>query len=263
MWVLGAIQAGLGIYQLIRGSIEQNKLNNMKQPTYGLTSSMKSAKAQAEQMAQMGYTPQERAAFEQRLATSGNTAFRRATDMSGGNMAQALQGALNAQNIAAQNQFAAQDAALRRQNIAARNQLYGTEQNLENQNVAMQNQLMMARAQSLGAQRQSGMSNLVGALGGLVGGMGSPKSDTGTSGVTEATAGADLANNTAKSGIDSNIPTNISSLWGKNDLNSKLLPQNTTPAYPNIDFWKSYNSMLNRKPYGAIDFRFYNPIQID
>jgi hypothetical protein len=179
MWVLGAIQAGLGIYQLIRGGIEQNKLNNMKQPTYGLTSSMKSAKAQAEQMAQMGYTPQERAAFEQRLATSGNTAFRRATDMSGGNMAQALQGALNAQNIAAQNQFAAQDAALRRQNIAARNQLYGTEQNLENQNVATQNQLMMARAQSLGAQRQSGMSNLVGALGGLMGGMGgtsSPKS---------------------------------------------------------------------------------------
>ena len=169
MWVLGAIQAGLGIYQLIRGGIEQNKFNKMKQPTYGLTSSMKSAKAQAEQVAQMGYTPQERAAFEQRLATSGNTAFRRATDMSGGNMAQALQGALNAQNIAAQNQFAAQDAALRRQNIAARNQIYGMEQNLENQNVRTQQELMKARAKSLGEQRQSGLSNLFGSLGGFMG----------------------------------------------------------------------------------------------
>ena len=69
MWILGAIQAGLGLYQTIRGVVEQQKLSKMQAPKYGLTASMKAAKGQAEQMAQMGYTPQERAAFEQRLAT--------------------------------------------------------------------------------------------------------------------------------------------------------------------------------------------------
>lgn len=243
MWILGAIQAGLGLYQTIRGAVEQQKLSKMQAPKYGLTASMKAAKGQAEQMAQMGYTPQERAAFEQRLATGSNTAFRRAVDMSGGNMAQAIQGALNAQNIMGQNQFAAQDAALRRQNIAARNQIYGQEQALDNQNVAMQNQLMMQRAQSLGAQGQSGLGNLLGGLGGIFGGMnglgGGAKSQINNLGLNDPNtlnAASNFQNNMDKLGT-----------FEGGDASIITSPKSTeyNPFFPNRNKYRFGNSYFN------------------
>lgn len=152
---LGAIQTGVGIYQA----------SQAQDPTQvEETQEMKAARARARQMAETGFTPQEKAAFKQSLAASGNTSFRRAVDMGGGNLSAAIRAGINSQQLGAQNQFAAQDAQLRRQNIGMSNSLEQGYQGLKNTQVAQQNALAAQQTQAASQSINSGMSNLGSAL---------------------------------------------------------------------------------------------------
>lgn len=125
---------------------------------------MKAARQRAAEMAKMGFTPQEKAAFKQSLAASGSTAFRRAVDIGGGNLSAAIRAGINSQQLGAQNQFASQDAALHRQNIGMSNSLEQGYQGLKNTQVAQNNALAQQQNQAASQSINSGMSNLGSAL---------------------------------------------------------------------------------------------------
>jgi hypothetical protein len=112
-----AVGAGYGIYQHSKAKKSLAELNKTKFPNAVIDPEMKAAQDRAQQMAAFGYTPQETAAFKQNIAQQQNTGFRQGVNMSGGNLAQALQVGLGAQKLGAFNQFAGADAALHRQNI--------------------------------------------------------------------------------------------------------------------------------------------------
>ena len=76
------------------------------------------AAGRAEYMAGMGYTPQERAAFQGDIAAQTAGDYRRGIDIAGGNMSRALGGISTARTLGAYNRFAAQDAALRRRTFS-------------------------------------------------------------------------------------------------------------------------------------------------
>lgn len=151
---LGAIQTGVGIYQAANAEKPQDVQETLE---------MKAARERARQMAQSGFTPQEKAAFKQSLAASGNTAFRRAVDIGGGKSA-AIRAGINSQQLGAQNQFASQDAALHRQNIGMSNSLEQGYQGLKNTQVAQNNALAQQQNQAASQSINSGMSNLGSAL---------------------------------------------------------------------------------------------------
>jgi hypothetical protein len=122
------------------------------------------AAGRAEYMAGMGYTPQERAAFQGDIAAQTAGDYRRGIDMSGGNMSRALGGISTARTLGAYNRFAAQDAALRRQNIQ-----YADQFSRERQRRAdMQTQADMAQydreQQATGQAISSGLTQMGGAL---------------------------------------------------------------------------------------------------
>lgn len=152
---LGAVQTGVGLYQASQAEDPEQVQE---------TAEMKAARARAREMAKSGFTPEEKAAFKQSLAASGNTAFRRAVDMGGGNLAAAIRAGINSQQLGAQNQFAGQDAQLKRSNIAQSNSLEQGYQALKNQQVAQQNQLAQQQNAAASQSINSGMGNMVGAL---------------------------------------------------------------------------------------------------
>ena len=122
------------------------------------------AAGRAEYMAGMGYTPQERAAFQGDIAAQTAGDYRRGIDVAGGNMSRALGGISTARTLGAFNRFAAQDAALRRQNIQ-----YADQFSRERQRRAdMQTQADIAQydreQQATGQAISSGLTQMGGAL---------------------------------------------------------------------------------------------------
>lgn len=152
---LGAVQAGIGLYQAANAEDPQQ---------YQETSEMRAARSRAAQMAQSGFTPAEKAAFKQSLAATGNTAYRRGVDLAGGSLAGALRAGINAQQLNAQNQFAGQDAQLHRQNIAQSNSLEQGYQGLKNAQVDQQRQVAQQQAAAASQSINSGLGNMGSAL---------------------------------------------------------------------------------------------------
>lgn len=160
--MVGAASLALGAFQTVKGLIDASQAQDPTQVQE--TAEMKAARERARQMAQSGFTPQEKAAFKQSLAASGNTAFRRAVDIGGGNLSAAIRAGINSQQLGAQNQFASQDAQLRRQNIGMSNSLEQGYQGLKNTQVAQNNALAQQQNQAASQSVNSGMSNLGSAL---------------------------------------------------------------------------------------------------
>jgi hypothetical protein len=154
---LGAIQAGVGLYQL-------NKLSKTPQPEYTASKGTLAAAARAQQMSQMGYTPSQAAAFKANMGTALNTQLANQRNLAGGNLAGALGARGTAQKLQAMNQFAAGDADRQMQNIRYADDQTAGLQRMQNMNTeaAMRRRLMTEQA--LGAAVQQGTTNMAGAF---------------------------------------------------------------------------------------------------
>lgn len=149
----------LGLVNTFVGLKGLNKLKKEPAPQFAETPEMAASRKRADEMAKSGFTPQEKAAYEQRLARSQNTAFQRSVDRSPGLSQQILAG-INYTNIAAQNEMAQRDAELMRSNIRYADTFSKYLQELNNKNVATQIQQRDAAMRAYGQAAQSGMSQL-------------------------------------------------------------------------------------------------------
>lgn len=160
-WLAGVVQAGVGIYQAVKSQQALNELQN-KTPDYSVSPELKTAYSRANELAGEGFTPQEKAAYDNRVATSTNTAFRNGIANSGGNLSQALRNGIQAEKIGANNDFASTDAQLHRSNIHYADSLAQEMQNQKNlidQNKISRNLMLQ---QAYGGGKQAGISNAMG-----------------------------------------------------------------------------------------------------
>jgi len=169
--MLGIASAILGGVQLVGGIAAAASLGD--RPSYTEDPNFARSAGRAETMAQMGFTPQERAAFQGDLASAQATDYQRGMDVSGGNMAQALLGMNTSRATGALNRFAGQDAALRRQNI-------------QYAQTRLDTQYRMAEEQAIGSAIQSGLTGIAGAFN-FNQAMGSYLDKIGTDGDTKTT----------------------------------------------------------------------------
>jgi hypothetical protein len=154
---LGAIQTGVGLYQL-------NKLSKTPVPEYKASAGTLAANQRAQQMSQMGYTPSQAAAFKANMGTALNTQFANQRNLAGGGLAGALGARGTAQKLQSLNQFAAGDADRQMQNIRYADEQTAGLQRMQNMNTeaAMRRRLMTEQA--LGAAVQQGTVNMAGAF---------------------------------------------------------------------------------------------------
>jgi hypothetical protein len=154
---LGAIQTGVGLYQL-------NKLSKTPVPEYKASAGTLAANQRAQQNAQMGYTPSQAAAFKANMGTALNTQFANQRNLAGGNLAGALGARGTAQKLQSLNQFAASDADRQMGNIRYADEQTAGLQRMQNMNTeaAMRRRLMTEQA--LGAAVQQGTVNMAGAF---------------------------------------------------------------------------------------------------
>lgn len=154
---LGAIQTGVGLYQL-------NKLSKTPIPEYKASAATLAANQRAQQMSQMGYTPSQAAAFKANMGTALNTQFANQRNLAGGGLAGALGARGTAQKLQAMNQFAVGDADRQMQNIRYADEQTAGLQRMQNMNTeaAMRRRLMTEQA--LGAAVQQGTVNMAGAF---------------------------------------------------------------------------------------------------
>ena len=154
---LGAIQTGVGLYQL-------NKLSKTPVPEYKASAGTLAANQRAQQMSQMGYSPSQAAAFKANMGTALNTQFANQRNLAGGGLAGALGARGTAQKLQAMNQFAVGDADRQMQNIRYADEQTAGLQRMQNMNTeaAMRRRLMTEQA--LGAAVQQGTVNMAGAF---------------------------------------------------------------------------------------------------
>lgn len=157
---LGIASAILGGVQLVGGIAAAASLGD--RPSYTEDPNFSRSASRAETMAGMGYTPQERAAFQGDLASSQATDYQRGMDVSGGNMAQALLGINTSRSAGALNRFAAQDAALRRENIRYADSFSRERQARRDAQTNLDTQYRMAEERAIGGAIQSGLNNIAG-----------------------------------------------------------------------------------------------------
>jgi hypothetical protein len=152
--VLGGIQAVGGLI---------GAMNMGRRPRFAEDPRFAQAAGRAEYMAGMGYTPQERAAFQSDVAAQTAGDYRRGIDMSGGNMARALGGISTARTMGAYNRFAGQDAALRRQNIQYADQFSRERQRRADMQTRADMEQYDAEQRALGQAMSSGLTQMAGA----------------------------------------------------------------------------------------------------
>jgi hypothetical protein len=147
----------------IQAAISASKASNLpKDRPYTVSPELRAAYTMARRRADEGYTPEERASFEQMLARQGTAAKQMFRNMG---MAGAGSAAANIMGIDALNQFAATGAGIRRQNEGAFYGLAGQMQGVQDQETGRFNQQLNMERQALGQGMQAGIGNIMGAVG--------------------------------------------------------------------------------------------------
>lgn len=154
---LGAINLGVGLAKSIYGANKLSKLHREKFPLLSETAEQKASRLRANEMAQYGFSPEEKAAYQQQLSRSQNTGYQQSVARAPGLSQQILSG-INYTNIGAQGDFASRDAALHRQNIAYSDKFSAYLQELNNRNIQQQQQNRLEAERALGA----GISDSIG-----------------------------------------------------------------------------------------------------
>lgn len=153
-WMMVA-QMGMGAIQTAISASKASQLPDPKQHT--VSPELRGAFNEAKTRSQQGYSPAERAAFEQTLARQANASKQmfQNVGMSGAGAA-----AANIMSIDALNQFAAGSEAARRQNFGQYASLAGDVQRVGDMEAQRFNQRLMAEEQALGGGMQAGISNM-------------------------------------------------------------------------------------------------------
>jgi hypothetical protein len=154
---LGAIQTGVGLYQL-------NKLSKVPQPEYTASKGTLAAAARAQQNSQMGYTQSQNNAYKANLGQALNTQLVNQRNMAGGNLANAIGGRGAMQKFSALNQYAASDADRQMQNIRYADEQTGKLQNLQNMQTESAIRRRINTENALGGAVKTGTENMVGAF---------------------------------------------------------------------------------------------------
>lgn len=168
--ILGNLPIGsavVGVADLTMGLGMAYKHRNDKLPDYALTQDMQRSITEGNAMRGQGFTPSEQKAYEQQIANDVLSRWRNAVNLAGGNMSQALLGAMSTQGLNAKNQMAIQDANLRRQNISMSNQLNQIGQNIDNMNTEAKQREYFMTQQAIGNSIRSGLQGL-GSVGNLL-----------------------------------------------------------------------------------------------
>ncbi len=202
--IIPIIMAGAAIYSGIKSAQakkEQERLHNQPVPKFGATPETIDSMNRANGLAQGGFSPAERASFQQNIAQDINTQNQRALDVGGGNLAQtiAAQGKIN--TLGAEGKFASADAALHRQNIKYADTFSRQMQQLSNMNIGNQYKARIMAEQSLGLaanQQDQNMLNYAMMGAGSLG-SGGGASHGGSAGMTGMNTGV------ASGGTDSGI----------------------------------------------------------
>ena len=149
---IGAIQAG----------ISASKAANLPDPKKHVVGpEMRLAYNMARRRADEGYSPEERAQFEQMLARQGTSAKRMMQNVG---LAGVGSAAANIMGIDALNQFAAKGADIKRQNFGQFAGLAGQVQGIQDMEVGRFNQQLNMESQALGQATSSGIGNMFGGL---------------------------------------------------------------------------------------------------
>lgn len=135
-YVAGGIMGTAGLVQFAIGMNEMKKLNRQQWAQYGLTGNSQMSLNESMDRAKHGYTPEEVAGYQGRIARGNNTAYSRGINYGGGNLATAVQQGINYNNVRSQLDFSLHDAELHRRNIMDRDRAISYEQSLANLNTA-------------------------------------------------------------------------------------------------------------------------------
>lgn len=164
MAIAALAQAGYGIYQHEKAKSELKKLGRTPYPYPKVSPELQMAYQRAMGMSQTGYTPQERASFENRLAQQQMAGQRQAVQVGGGQLAGAIGAGMRAQQLGAQSMFAAEDARLRRQSMRYADTLAQAMQHQKNivSDAEMRRRTM--EEQALGGAMKAGTENIFGGI---------------------------------------------------------------------------------------------------
>lgn len=159
-------RVALGVSQYYKANKALKELEKTPMARYNITPEQTRSYNRAENMANVGFTGAEKAAFNQQVASSQNRAFRNALNVGGGNAARGISGALGASRLSALNNFAANDASLKRRNVAYADQVGRGLTNQRNTQTAQDIAYRMELERTLGRARSLGIENIANAMGG-------------------------------------------------------------------------------------------------
>ena len=159
-WIGPVVQGVTGLAQTIAASAAAKKLPDAQK--YEATPQMKKAEAMALRRAEQGYSPAERAFFEQGMARRTSAANRAMRNIGMSGVAQGVSGIFN---IDAMNQFSAQSEGERRKGEAMYAGIAGQMQAIQDRETSSFNQMLQQQRTALGGAAASGMKNITGAFG--------------------------------------------------------------------------------------------------
>lgn len=151
----------LGAFQIAQGTMGMKQLEKEKYPEYSASPELSRAKTRSGQMANMGFTPEQRAQFNFTLGQATNQDYRNAIDLAGGNLSGALNARRSGMRLGAINQFAQQDAQQRMSNIRYDDSMTDKVQRLRDNNTQIALNRRMALEQAYGNAIKTGTENVV------------------------------------------------------------------------------------------------------
>jgi len=163
----GWVQYGYGMDAYYKSKRALKRLEKEEWAKYSQDTVPEGTEQRLNQLNQ-GFTGAEKSAFQEAAGKESMTAYRRGTDISGGNMAQALMAGQQASQIGEQNKFAAADARMRIDNMLKQQAIQDslTDRKIQQQNLqtGQDLNLRIMKEQALGAAMQAGAQNVVGGL---------------------------------------------------------------------------------------------------
>jgi hypothetical protein len=230
MW--GAVAgAALGLVQTGISAAKASQLPDDKQ--YSVSPELRAAYNMSRRRADEGYSPEEKAAFEQMLARQGTAAKRMFQNVG---LAGAGSAAANIMGIDALNQFAANGASIKRQNAGDFYGLAGQMQGVQDQETTRFNNQLNIERQALGEGVQAGISNIQGGFQGIETSMNQQKA-------------MDLYKNYGMdSTTDTTNPNGLMSLSGLFGNNPQAPQKNNYGFTPNFKPNQTFSSLYGGQP---------------
>lgn len=158
---MNPMQTLLGGIQVAGGVMGMKQLQKEAFPSFKPITDLQKAKARSAQFANMGYTPEQSANFQQDLSRIGNEDYQNAISMSGGSLSRAINARRGMMRMNALNQFAQGDAAQRMANIRYDDSITGQLQSLANMETQSRLQRRIMLEQAYGGAIKAGTENIV------------------------------------------------------------------------------------------------------